>query len=1120
MRKKNGVRWDLLLFVMFLFLCNVSSTADLEGSLDQSGVSDNGSNEIVSRIAGTPHSPIAIDGDGNFSDTALAEGWLGDGSQDLPYIIEGFDVDVGGGGGYCIMINNTRVHFVVRDCLFTGADVAIYINNVTDGELVHNICSNNNIGMDVGYCNSTLFADNTCYDNSNKDINLLYSNFNNLSSNVLYSTSATGINLEYSSFNNLNNNILWDNGIAILLMYSHSNRIVNTTCTNTEMSSIMIYFSDGLTVLNNTCINSQSSGIHLQYSSYSTVVDNTCNDNDHSGIYLFDVDFGVVANNTCNQNYYGLYLLGISDYVVSNNEANYNEYEGMRVFADSNTTVIANECGYTNIGPGIIASGSITLENNLCIQNLQYGIYIGSTGSCIIRNNTCNEGRSEMGSPTTYGIYLAGGDSNIMVNNTCLDNTGPGIYLQGFASSVVADNVCFDNDGAGIWARSLSESAISNNNCSSNAYGIYLESSVNCSMVNNICNDNDLNGISLDMSDSNNVTENSCFSNFQAGIHLSNSDSNDIADNICSGNDKGVYLGSSHYNSIINNTCTLNGDSSIHLVSSITNTVANNTCFSSIYGLYLQSSGNNSVRMNTFLECGLFITGDPAQCDQWQVTDNTVNSRPLVFVEGQTGVIVGSGAGQIILLGCFEMTIENQNLSSCTVGLLLLFVDLVFVWENIFSSCNYGIYIYGAQVVFIENNVFSQNSYGISINDDMDHLANVDVSWNTFFENHIENAVEFAVGFITFDHNYWSDYTGPDVDSNGIGDIPYTFTGNSDPLPLMYSPIPPVWQELPTNQMVEYDFNMLSFRYNLKFIAYSPLSWQINSTQFTIYEDGAIVMNSMLPIGVYGLEVTASNPYSTLLVGSFSVHIFDTTPPSWVSIPVNQSLFYGEPLDIQISVVDLSGISRWELNDTVRFRMTTIYGDTSSIARITSSSILEPGEYGLNVTCFDIFDNRKSAVFTVTVEAETTSPFWVLAPIDETVEFGEPYVQRLGAYDSSGIDHWWLNDTVYFTIDGNGVVRNATVLESGIYRLEVRAYDPFENYCSATLVITVLELPTTTTTTATTTSTTTTTTTTTDTTTTGTAPDGVDPVLTLVLGTGIGGVAVVIIVIVFLRRKS
>ncbi|MHA2068930.1 MAG: hypothetical protein ACXABY_31595 [Candidatus Thorarchaeota archaeon] len=107
------------------------------------------------------------------------------------------------------------------------------------------------------------------------------------------------------------------------------------------------------------------------------------------------------------------------------------------------------------------------------------------------------------------------------------------------------------------------------------------------------------------------------------------------------------------------------------------------------------------------------------------------------------------------------------------------------------------------------------------------------------------------------------------------------------------------------------------------------------------------------------------------------------------------------------------------------------------------------------------------------------------------------------AWDASGIDHWWLNDTAHFAMDEYGLIRNTTFLNSGVYRLEVRAYDPYGNYCSAILEITVLEASTTTTST-----------------TSSEPPEGMDPVLTLILGAGIGAAAVVVTVIVLLRRKS
>ena len=121
---------------------------------------------------------------------------------------------------------------------------------------------------------------------------------------------------------------------------------------------------------------------------------------------------------------------------------------------------------------------------------------------------------------------------------------------------------------------------------------------------------------------------------------------------------------------------------------------------------------------------------------------------------------------------------------------------------------------------------------------------------------------------------------------------------------------------------------------------------------------------------------------------------------------------------------------------------------------------------------------------------------------------------QITAWDLSGIDYWVINDTTHFTISfalysGGSTARiiNSTVLEPGSYGLNLTVYDPYGNYCSKILYLVVLGTP------STATSPTTTSLTTSET------PGGVDPMLTLLMGTGIGAVTVVIIFIVILRKK-
>jgi hypothetical protein len=98
------------------------------------------------------------------------------------------------------------------------------------------------------------------------------------------------------------------------------------------------------------------------------------------------------------------------------------------------------------------------------------------------------------------------------------------------------------------------------------------------------------------------------------------------------------------------------------------------------------------------------------------------------------------------------------------------------------------------------------------------------------------------------------------------------------------------------------------------------------------------------------------------------------------------------------------------------------------------------------------------------------------------------------------------------------MITNTTPLAVGVYGLEISCNDTHGNVLSATIAITVEELPTTTPTT-TTTPTDTTTTPTSPTTPTGTTPGGLDPMVMIVLGVG-GALAILIIIVVFLKKKS
>jgi parallel beta-helix repeat protein len=210
------------------------------------------------RVLGTPHDPIVIDGDANFSATALLEGWPGDGSPGNPYIIDGLDIDLGDEGSSCIFINSTQVSFIIRNCNLTGAWTGIFLNNVTNGELMNNL-------LDDNYCS---------------------------------------ILVEYSSNCTITENYCNSDQVGISFEDAYYNIVANNTC-NRNYWGIETHDSNFNTFSDNTCNDNSGMGISLRESELNLIFDNICNNNSE-GIFISNSDSNSVTNNTCISNYVGI----------------------------------------------------------------------------------------------------------------------------------------------------------------------------------------------------------------------------------------------------------------------------------------------------------------------------------------------------------------------------------------------------------------------------------------------------------------------------------------------------------------------------------------------------------------------------------------------------------------------------------------------------------------------------------------------------------------------------------------------------------------------------------------------------------------------------------------------
>lgn len=187
-------------------------------------------------------------------------------------------------------------------------------------------------------------------------------------------------------------------------------------------------------------------------------------------------------------------------------------------------------------------------------------------------------------------------------------------------------------------------------------------------------------------------------------IQISNSNNNTIqrvtVRNILMGS---IYVLESYYNQIIDNTLS---DGSITLAESYNNTVMHNTFLAST-GLYLQSANGNLIKDNIFADLGF----NSRFSYQNIVQNNLVNGKPVIYLENQVDAVV-ENAGQVILIRCDNITVQNSQITSLGTGTGISLEDTTNskIIGNTITSCQYGVYLHGAYLHQCTGIIISENT--------------------------------------------------------------------------------------------------------------------------------------------------------------------------------------------------------------------------------------------------------------------------------------------------------------------------------------------------------------------------------------------------------------------------
>jgi len=366
-------------------------------------------------------------------------------------------------------------------------------------------------------------------------------------------------------------------------------------------------------------------------------------------------------------------------------------------------------------------------------------------------------------------------------------------------------------------------------------------------------------------------------------------------------NFNGIHLESST-NGIISNNTYSNNWCGIALSTSNNNTLSNNNCSSNIaHGIHLSISSNNTLSNNTCcsnIQEGIYV--------ETSSNDNTLSN--------------------------------NTCCSNNQFGIYLYFSsNSTIVWNHLCNNSGYGVFIESGSNNRIWSNTFI-NNFGAGSIYNVLHIQAYDDSANNRW-----NSSGYG--------NYWSDWTMPDKDKNGIVDIPYNISGSvgiKDCFPLsdLHPPTttPSLFGTLGTNSWYRSQVTVSLLAtdsqsgVNTTFYRISTSgSWLNYSTSFVISSQG----NSTVQF--YSRDNASNNE----LAKSVVIKI-DSVKPTLNILTANNTQFSTDQVSIELNASDAtSGLYYFEFafDGSDYFSNTSIANQTYTISGQVGGQLADGAHY-------------------------------------------------------------------------------------------------------------------------------------------------------------------------------
>ncbi|WP_103071616.1 nitrous oxide reductase family maturation protein NosD [Aquimarina sediminis] len=132
-----------------------------------------------------------------------------------------------------------------------------------------------------------------------------------------------------------------------------------------------------------------------------------------------------------------------------------------------------------------------------------------------------------------------------------------------------------------------------------------------------------------------------------------------------------------------------------------------------------------------------------------------------------------NGAGVAVMFSKKIKMYRNtfkENWGSASYGMLLKEINDAEIAENTFEQNTIGINIEGSNRIQYTKNNFINNGWAIKVRG---ACYTNSFTQNNFLHNSFDVSYNSKLNDNIFDQNYWSKYTGYDLNKDGIGDVPY-----------------------------------------------------------------------------------------------------------------------------------------------------------------------------------------------------------------------------------------------------------------------------------------------------------------------------------------------------------